>query len=206
MSTTSNEKLSSSQKLHETVANPLSEVGANLKDQRAHERARHQTKERREHAQLKERKEKAAAARVTGLKERTGSRTGKKANVESWDGDEPEYTLAASDHPATVAPVLVPGNGNKSGFPKIALADLVTFKTKKPSKHGMYCNILSPCQYADFRMLHKMPTSRSSHPSVRSLLLMTLESTLRSTSLGNSSLSRPNHRRGRVCRMLRPLL
>lgn len=144
MSTTPNEKLSSSQKLHETVINPLTEVGAHLKDQRAHERARHQTKERREHAQLKERKEKAAAARVTGLKERTGSRTGKKTSLESWDGDEPEYTLGASDHPDIVAPV-VPGNGNKnkSGFPKIALADLVTFKTKKPSKHGMYPRILS---------------------------------------------------------------
>ncbi|OAX39216.1 hypothetical protein K503DRAFT_799829 [Rhizopogon vinicolor AM-OR11-026] len=129
MSTTLNEKLSSSQKLHETVVNRLTEVGA--KDQRAHERARHQTKERREHAMLMERKERAATARVMGLKERAGPRPGKKATMESWDGDEPEYrAFAGSDRPATIAPV----PGNRSGFPKIALADFVTFKTKKPSK------------------------------------------------------------------------
>lgn len=124
MSTTSNEN--SSQKLHETITNRLTEVGA--KDQRAHERARHQTKERREHALLKERKEKAAAARVTGLKESPASRTGKKVTMESWDGDEPEFRPLAV--PVTIAPV----PGNKFGFPEIRLADLVTFKAKKPSK------------------------------------------------------------------------
>jgi len=124
MSTTSSiEK--SPQNLHESVTDRLTDVGA--KDQRAHERARHRMKERWEHAQLKERKEKVAAARATGLKDKPASRTAKKPTMESWDGDEPLYraTLAI---PAPVAPA--PGNG----FPKVALADLVTFKTKKPSK------------------------------------------------------------------------
>jgi hypothetical protein len=136
MSTTSNEK--SSQKPHETIVNRLPEVGD--KDQRAHERARHQTKERQEHAQLKERKEKAAVARVAGLKERAGPRTGKRATMEGWDGDEPEYrSLARSASPATITPA---APANKPGFPKISLADFVTFKAKKPSKaQGTCCNI-----------------------------------------------------------------
>ncbi|KAJ8590549.1 hypothetical protein M405DRAFT_861279 [Rhizopogon salebrosus TDB-379] len=146
MSTTSNEK--SSQKPHETIVNRLPEVGD--KDQRAHERARHQTKERQEHAQLKERKVKAAVARVAGLKERAGPRTGKRATMEGWDGDEPEYrSLARSASPATITPA---APANKPGFPKISLADFVTFKAKKPSK----------AQDADFEVL----------PPVRSVIAL----------------------------------
>jgi len=112
------------------VTNRLTEVGA--KDQRAYERARHQTKERREHAQAMERKERAAAgARATVPKEGHVSRAAKRASMEGWDGEEPDYRpLTGLGRPANVAPV----PKNKSRFSEMALADLMTFKTKKPSK------------------------------------------------------------------------
>ncbi|KAG1742755.1 uncharacterized protein EDB91DRAFT_1127895 [Suillus paluster] len=128
MSTTSSEK--SPQKSHETVSNCLTEVGA--KDQRAYERARHQTKERREHAQLKERKERAATGvRATPPKEGHVSRAARRVSMEFWDGDEPDSgPLTGLGRPINVAPV----PRIKSGFSKVVLADFVTFKTKKLSK------------------------------------------------------------------------
>ncbi|KAG1747587.1 hypothetical protein EDB19DRAFT_1905339 [Suillus lakei] len=146
MSTTSSEK--SPQQSYETVNNRLTEVGA--KDQRAYERARHQTKERREHAQVKERKERAAAGAPTPvLKEGHANRTAKRVSIEFWDGDEPDSrALAGSGRPVNVAPV----PRNKSGFSKMALADFVTFKAKK----------LSKTQDADFEVL----------PPVRSVIAL----------------------------------
>ncbi|KAG1813936.1 uncharacterized protein BJ212DRAFT_1300814 [Suillus subaureus] len=128
MSTTSSEK--SLEQSHETVNNRLTEVGA--KDQRAYERARHQTKERREHAQVKERKERAAGGVPAPVpKQGHASRAAKRASLELWDGDEPDSRiLAGSGRPVNVTPV----TRTKSGFSKMALADFVTFKTKKQSK------------------------------------------------------------------------
>ncbi|KAG2122583.1 hypothetical protein DEU56DRAFT_760301 [Suillus clintonianus] len=128
MSTTSSQK--SPQQSHETMNNRLTVIGA--KDQRAYERARHQTKERREHAQVNERKERAAArVRAPALKEVHVSRAAKRASMEFWDGDEPDSRpLAALGRPVNVAPV----PRNNSGFSKMALADFVTFKIKKLSK------------------------------------------------------------------------
>ncbi|KAG1779613.1 hypothetical protein EV702DRAFT_1194990 [Suillus placidus] len=128
MSTTSSEK--SPEQSHETVNNRLTEVGA--KDQRAYERARHQTKERREHAQVKERKERAAAgAPAPALKEGHANRAAKRASLELWDSNEPEsHVLTGSGCSVNITPV----PRNKYGFSKMALADFVLFKTKKQSK------------------------------------------------------------------------
>ncbi|KAG2341980.1 hypothetical protein BDR05DRAFT_990646 [Suillus weaverae] len=128
MSTISPEK--SPQHSHETMNDCLTGLGA--KDQRAYERARHQTKERREHAQVKERKERAAAGvRAPALKQGHFSRVAKRASMEFWDGDEPDSrTLTGFGRPVNVVPML----RNKSGFSKMALADFVTFRTKKISK------------------------------------------------------------------------
>lgn len=128
MSTTSSEK--SPEQPHETVTNRLTEVGA--KDQRAYERARHQTKERREYAQVKERKERTVAgAPAPALKEGHVTRAAKKASLELWDSNEfDSRILIGSGRPVNVAPV----PRNKSGFSKMALADFVTFKIKKRSK------------------------------------------------------------------------
>ncbi|KIK45477.1 hypothetical protein CY34DRAFT_801553 [Suillus luteus UH-Slu-Lm8-n1] len=127
MSTLSSE--TSPQHSHETVSNRLTELVA--KDQRAYERARHQTKERREHAQMKERKDRATAGfRAPALKEGHLSRAAKRASMEFWDGDEPDSpTLAEFGRPLNVS---IPRN--KSGFSKMALADFVTSKTKKLSR------------------------------------------------------------------------
>ncbi|KAG1793421.1 uncharacterized protein HD556DRAFT_1308570 [Suillus plorans] len=146
MSTTSSEK--SPEQPHETVTNRLTEVGA--KDQRAYERARHQTKERREYAQVKERKERTVAgAPAPALKEGHASRAAKKASLELWDGNELDSRiLIGSGRPVNVAPV----PRNKSGFSKMALADFVTFKTKKRFK----------AQDADFEVL----------PPVRSVIAL----------------------------------
>jgi hypothetical protein len=128
MSTTSSQK--PLEQSHETVSNRLIEVGA--KDQRAYERARHQTKERREHAQVKERKERAAAgAPAPALKQGHANRAARRASLELWDDDEPDSgILTGSGRPVNVATV----PRNKSGFSMMALADFVTFKTKKQSK------------------------------------------------------------------------
>lgn len=127
MSTLSSE--TSPQHSHETVSNRLTELVA--KDQRAYERARHQTKERREHAQMKERKDRATAGfRALALKEGHLSRAAKRASMEFWDGDEPDSpTLTEFGRPLNVS---MPRN--KSGFSKMALADFVTSKTKKLSR------------------------------------------------------------------------
>lgn len=128
MSTISSEK--SPQHSHETMNDRL--TGLDAKDQRAYERARHQTKERREHAQVKERKERAAVGvRTPALKEGHLSRAAKRASMEFWDGDEPDSrTLTGLGRPVNVAPM----PRSKSGFSKMALADFVTFRTKKLSK------------------------------------------------------------------------
>lgn len=146
MSTTSSQK--SPEQSHETVNSRLIEAGA--KDQRAYERARHRTKERREHAQVKERKERAAVgAPVVALKQEHVSRASKRASLELWDDDELDSRiLAGSGRPVNVAPA----PRTKSGFSKMVLADFVMFKTKKRSK----------AQDADFEVL----------PPVRSVIVL----------------------------------
>ncbi|KAG1813954.1 uncharacterized protein BJ212DRAFT_1364716 [Suillus subaureus] len=128
MSTISSEK--SPQHSHETMNDRFTGLGA--KDQRAYERARHQTKERREHAQVKERKERAAAGvRAPAFKEGHLSRAARRVSMEFWDGDEPDSrTLTGSGCPVNIAPM----PRNKSGFSKMALGDFVTLRTKKLSK------------------------------------------------------------------------
>jgi hypothetical protein len=128
MSTISSEKFP--QHMHEMVNNRLTGLGA--KDQRAYERARHQTKERQGHAQVKQRKERVAAGvRAPVLKEGHLSRAAKRASMEFWDGDEPDTrTLTGFGSPVNVVSVA----RNKSGFSEMALADFVKFRTKKSSK------------------------------------------------------------------------
>ena len=91
---------------HDAPSARLNE-GPAAKEVRAHEHARHRTKERREHALAKERKEKAAAVRVLGLKVTHGAKLVRKLSMESWDGEEPKEATtatASSESARDVAP------------------------------------------------------------------------------------------------------
>lgn len=88
MSTTPSTKSTQFQSSHDAQSALLNK-GTAAKEVRAHEHARHRTKERREHALAKERKEKAAVMRVLGLRVTHGARLARKVSMESWDGEEP---------------------------------------------------------------------------------------------------------------------
>lgn len=106
MSTTSSTK--STQPSHDAPSARLNE-GVAAKEVRAHEHARHRTKERREHALAKERKEKVAAVRVLGLKVPYGAKLVRKLSMENWDGEGPEERR------------LVPAASVKGGVPGIQM-------------------------------------------------------------------------------------
>jgi hypothetical protein len=104
--------------------------------------------------------------------------------MEFWDGDEPDTrTLTGFGSPVNVVSVA----RNKSGFSEMALADFVTFRTKKSSK----------AQDIDFEVL----------PPVRSVIALDDSGhDIRLMNLGSSSLLPPGRPLGRACRTLRPLL
>lgn len=100
------------------------------KDVRAHEHARHRTKERREYALAKERKEKVAAVRVLGLKVTHGAKLVRRLSMESWDGEEPrEQWSVTAAHERDVAPRRP--RDSTSSFTELTLGDLIS-KPRKP--------------------------------------------------------------------------
>lgn len=130
----------STQSSHDAPSARLNE-GAIAKEVRAHEHARHRTRERREHALAKERKEKAAAVRMLGLKVAHGGKLVRKLSMESWDGEEPEklasVPTASVEDAAPGTPVhrhehdVAPLRHSTSSFTKLTLGDLIS-KPRRP--------------------------------------------------------------------------
>ena len=116
------------------------------KEVRAHEHARHRTKERREHALAKERKEKAAAVRVLGLKVTThghGAKLVRRLSMESWDGEEPEEQRSGrSALPGTPVQESAPAPKNDaapprhstSSFAELTLGDFISRPRRPKAK------------------------------------------------------------------------
>jgi len=127
MSTTSS--TTSSQSSHDALGAGLTE-GIAAKEVRAHEHARHRTKERREHALARERKNKAIAVKAWGLKVARGTRLGRKPSMEKWDGDEPEVTPPALSVSALDS-VVAPPRKSTGSFTGLTLGDLIS----KPRRH-----------------------------------------------------------------------
>jgi len=113
---------------------------------RAHEHARHRTKERREHALAKERKEKAAAVRVLGLKatHAHGVKLVRKLSMESWDGEEPEERSvpAASVRDAVPEPTAPPKHSTSS-FMELTLGDLISRPRRRKARQLDF-EVISP--------------------------------------------------------------
>ena len=134
MPTTSSTKSTSSS--HDAPSARLNE-GSVAKEVRAHEHARHRTKERREHTLAKERKEKVAAERVLGLKgtHAHGTKLVRKLSMESWDGTQPEEAPARDVAPG--APVQEPErvmalpSENASALTELTLGDVLS-KPRRP--------------------------------------------------------------------------
>ncbi|KAI6163672.1 hypothetical protein EDD17DRAFT_1872725 [Pisolithus thermaeus] len=111
------------------------------KDVRAHEHARHRAKERQEHAQAKERKEKAAMFRALGFKvsSSTGGHGGKPAaarrpRVESWDGDELDVSPWIKSSYVPLEPAAAPLRSGAGPFSELTLADLISFPPQEKAK------------------------------------------------------------------------
>ncbi|KAF8131578.1 hypothetical protein EV363DRAFT_170400 [Boletus edulis] len=126
--------------------------GVATKEVRAHEHARHRTKERREHALTKERKEKAAAVRVLGLKgchtHAHGARLVRKLSMESWDGEEPKEARSAQEGaPRTpvqaLGPELGSGHDVRSSFTELTLGDLIS-KPRRPKAKQLDFEVIPP--------------------------------------------------------------
>lgn len=129
MSTTSSTK--STQSSHDAPSARLNE-GVAAKEVRAHEHARHRTKERREHALAKERKEKAAAVRVLGVKVSHGTKLVRKHSMEGWDGEEPEQQRSVPGVPLHQQEHdVAPPRGSTSSFTELTLGDLIS-KPRRP--------------------------------------------------------------------------
>ncbi|KAI9569470.1 hypothetical protein HD554DRAFT_1978752, partial [Boletus coccyginus] len=111
------------------------------KDVRAHEHARHRTKERREYALAKERKEKVAAVRVLGLKVIHGAKLVRRLSMESWDGEEPrEQRSVTAAHERDVAPC---PRDSTSSFTELTLGDLIS-KPRKPKARQLDFEVIPP--------------------------------------------------------------
>ncbi|KAF9225267.1 hypothetical protein BS17DRAFT_778376 [Gyrodon lividus] len=130
MSTTSS--TTSSQSSHDAPGVRLTE-GVDAKEVRAHEHARHRTKERREHALAQERKDKAAAVRAWGLKVAQRPRLARKLSMESWDGEEPE--LVSPELSARVLDSAAsPPRKSTDSFPGLTLGDLISKPRRQKAK------------------------------------------------------------------------
>ncbi|KAH7924485.1 hypothetical protein BV22DRAFT_1129787 [Leucogyrophana mollusca] len=107
------------------------------KEVRAHEHARHRVKERREHAQAKERKERVAAWKAVGGTYggggRQNSRTTRRFGMEVWDGGEPEGDIQLYGHSVRAAPSL-PRGGTEVRATEVKLADLISLRPRKAPK------------------------------------------------------------------------
>lgn len=122
--------------------------GTAAKEVRAREHARHRTKERREHALAKERKEKATAARVSGLKvtHTHGAKLVRKLSMESWDGEEPGEKERSAPGAVSGAPAQGPESGTDADvapsrersnvFAELTLGDFVSEPRRPKGKRG----------------------------------------------------------------------
>ncbi|KAH7886294.1 hypothetical protein F5I97DRAFT_1243320 [Phlebopus sp. FC_14] len=127
MSTTSSTK--SSQPSNDALSARLTEGVA--KEVRAHEHARNRTKERREHVQVKERKERAAVARATGIKVSQGLKPVKGLSMDSWDGDE-EAVVGHETLPPK--PPALKAVAPPARFGSLTLGDLISIPRRKKAK------------------------------------------------------------------------
>ena len=151
MSTSSPVK--SSPALNDTLSVRL--VEGVIKDVRAHEHARHRAKERREHAQAKERKEKVAVFKALGMKLSShgqGAKTVRRPRTESWDAEDPE--LSPSSKPSSVIlQSLVPFRASTDSFTELTLGDLISVPRPKKAMSMSSCYIFIACAVADSRMV-----------------------------------------------------
>ncbi|KAL4067235.1 hypothetical protein V8B97DRAFT_1918994 [Scleroderma yunnanense] len=119
--------------LNETLGVCLAEGVA--KDVRAHEHARHRAKERREHVQAKERKEKVAVLKAFGMKLSShghGAKPVRKSRAESWDGDVPEVPLPSKS--SSLLQPLAPLRTSTGSFTELTLGDLISVPFPKKAK------------------------------------------------------------------------
>ena len=152
MSTTSSTK--STQSSHDALRTRLNEGNA-VKEVRAHEHARHRTKERRDHALAKGRKEKAAAVRVLGLKVNHGVKLVRKLSMESWDGEDPEEQRSVTT-PSVREPVqahehdVAPPRDSTSSFTALTLGDLISRPRRPKAKRELFVRVFGA--FVDNRM------------------------------------------------------
>jgi len=123
------------------------------KDVRAHEHARHRTKERREYVLAKERKEKVAAVRVLGLKVTYGAKLVRRLSMESWDGEEPQEQRSVTAAPGT--PVrqrdVARPRDSTSSFTELTLGDLISKPRKPKARRECLCGVCGVSGVADCR-------------------------------------------------------
>lgn len=108
--------------------------GSAAKDVRAHEHARHRTKERREHALAKERKEKAATVRALGLKVVRGVKLVRRLSMEAWDGEVPkeqQRPVRPVVDSENAAPLPQSPVSPRSPFTELTLGDVIS-KPRQP--------------------------------------------------------------------------
>lgn len=125
---------------HDTLSIRLAEGAA--KDVRAHEHARHRAKERREHAQTKERK---AVFKAFGMKLPShghGSKPVRRSRTESWDSEEP---APLSKPPSIILQSLAPLRTSMSSFTELTLGDLISVPRpqKATSMSSCYASIIA---------------------------------------------------------------
>ncbi|KIJ66495.1 hypothetical protein HYDPIDRAFT_26842 [Hydnomerulius pinastri MD-312] len=117
---------------HNALSGTRLTEGVVAKEVRAHEHARHRTKERREHAHAKERKEKAAAVRALGLKVSQGARLNRRLSMESWDGEEPDELPSKPSVPTIDSEA--PPRPSTGSFTELTLKDLISLPRRKKAK------------------------------------------------------------------------
>ncbi|KAG6335455.1 hypothetical protein ID866_3629 [Astraeus odoratus] len=118
--------------------------GVAAKDVRAHEHARHRAKERRVHAQAKERKEKAAVLKSFGIRASShgcigAAKPSRKLTMESWDGDDlgDAVPLPLPSHKPSSSVALeacAPPRSSTGSFAELTLADLVSVPRPRKGK------------------------------------------------------------------------
>ncbi|KAH0837867.1 hypothetical protein J3R83DRAFT_6095 [Lanmaoa asiatica] len=149
MSTTSSTK--STPLSHDAPSVRLNESAA-AKEVRAHEHARHRIKERREHTLAKERKSKAAAVRVLGIKVSHGAKLVRKHSMENWDGEEPEERRSAPAMSVQDAvPVheqeqehrMAPPRDSTGSFTELTLGDLIS-RPRRPKAKQLDFEVIPP--------------------------------------------------------------
>jgi len=123
--------------------------GSAAKDVRAHEHARHRTKERQEHALAKERKEKAATVRALGLKVVRGAKLVRRLSMETWDGlvpkeqQQPARRSVEEAVPLPQSPLSPQRDGLGSPFTELTLGDVIS-KPRQPKAKQLDFEVIPP--------------------------------------------------------------